>query len=290
MKSHGKMRWIEKTPDHLMHTDKIRTHFPDAPIIRIRRDPRDVALSLVNVPWGPETFLEALTYFFKYQDVVDDFFTVDHNSYTVRYEDLVSSPESELQNICEFLQESFEPSMLDTKQAAADVKIANESWKEKTAEQVDKSRANAWTTILTAEQKRQADAIIGGYTDERDALAKTLPIFIRIAGYTYTTDRNGCDLLSRMIQDSNVRFWPATADERPLGTVFIGDPGSGEWLGYGSQWERLRSALAISGTIVKHRLRGHPYAWPWMADADWSNHGFCSTLIAIAVGGNKDII
>ena len=40
----GKMRWAEKTPDHLMTLHRLRQSFPDAPVVRIIRDPRDVAL------------------------------------------------------------------------------------------------------------------------------------------------------------------------------------------------------------------------------------------------------
>ena len=285
MEEQGQMRWIEKTPDHLLHVDTIRTLFPDAPIIRIRRDPRDVALSLLNVPWGPDTFLEALIYCHRYHNIFNEFFHVDRNSYSVHYEALLSSPERELLNICDFLREPFEPSMLDTQQAAKHVQRTNEEpWKAKVAEKVDKSRAHAWRHVLTAEQKRQADALIGGYTEERDALARTLPAFVRISGYTHRTDRAALEVIDRMLQAATYRFWPACADERPVGTFFIGNPGSGEWLGYGSRWERLRNALAIAGQIAQLRICGHPFAWPYVGETDRSNQGFCSLLISVAVG------
>jgi hypothetical protein len=289
MKRHGKARWIEKTPGHIMCTDKIRELFPTAPIIQIRRDPRDVSLSLLNVPWGPGTFLEALIYCYAHHSN-DDFFNRDHNSCTVRYEDLLSSPESELQKVCDLLDEPFEPSMLDTKQAAALIDSGNDSWMKKAGEHIDKSRAHAWRRILTAEQKRQADALIGGDTDEADALSQTLPSFIEVKGFATTTDHPGLALLSRIIQESNVRFWPVSADERSIGTLFIGDPGSGEWLGHGNRWQRLRNALAISAKIVKYRICGHPYAWPWLASADWSSLGYSSKLITIALGRKRDLV
>ncbi|MFO7537303.1 MAG: sulfotransferase, partial [Chloroflexota bacterium] len=58
----GKQRWVEKTPDHIEYLPLIRTHFPDSPIIYIVRDPRDVALSLMKVPWGATSLLEGLFY------------------------------------------------------------------------------------------------------------------------------------------------------------------------------------------------------------------------------------
>jgi hypothetical protein len=48
----GKARWVEKTPNHLLYLEEIRRYYPSAFILRIVRDPRDVALSLTGVPFG----------------------------------------------------------------------------------------------------------------------------------------------------------------------------------------------------------------------------------------------
>lgn len=287
MTRNGKQRWIEKTPGHIAHTDKIRQHFPNSAIIMICRDPRDVALSLMNVPWGLNTFLGALTYCYELHKN-DEFFGRDNRSFIVHYEDLVASPEKKLQEICAFLHEPFEPTMLDTSRTAAQINRADDSWMKKAGEKVDSSRAHIWKNVLTPEQKRQADAIMGNYSDEREALAKTLPIFMRLSGFASagspTIDNRGLEVLEKMIRESNVRFWPMHADERPSGTLFIGNPESKELLGYSSKWGRLRNSLVIAGKIVKYRSCGHAYAWPWMADARWDSLGFCSKLIAIALG------
>src|SRR5262249_35614363 len=57
----GKRRWVEKTPKHLVHASMIRRYYPHSPIIRIVRDPRDLALSLMSVPFGTNTFLGGLS-------------------------------------------------------------------------------------------------------------------------------------------------------------------------------------------------------------------------------------
>ena len=51
----GKARWVEKTPRHLLMTDTLRAHWPDAYIVRIVRDPRDVALSLTRMPFAKDS-------------------------------------------------------------------------------------------------------------------------------------------------------------------------------------------------------------------------------------------
>src|SRR4051794_14011535 len=43
----GKPRWAEKTPGNIAHADRIWKAWPDAQIIHIIRDPRDVFASLV---------------------------------------------------------------------------------------------------------------------------------------------------------------------------------------------------------------------------------------------------
>lgn len=49
----------ERTPDHVRTLDLVRDIYPDAAVVHIIRDGRDVARSLVSQPWGPETYREA---------------------------------------------------------------------------------------------------------------------------------------------------------------------------------------------------------------------------------------
>ena len=93
MTAQGKRRWVEKTPDHLRHVQAIRQHFPDALIVRVVRDPRDVALSLMKVPWGVELVSRGPPVLGP--DGRPPAATVlagDPRCHTVRFEDLVSEP------------------------------------------------------------------------------------------------------------------------------------------------------------------------------------------------------
>jgi hypothetical protein len=49
----------ERTPDHVRNLDLVRDIYPDAAVVHIIRDGRDVARSLVSQPWGPQTYREA---------------------------------------------------------------------------------------------------------------------------------------------------------------------------------------------------------------------------------------
>ena len=48
----GKPRWVEKSTDHLVRTTEIRAAWPDAPIIRIVRDPRTCPFAARNPLWA----------------------------------------------------------------------------------------------------------------------------------------------------------------------------------------------------------------------------------------------
>ncbi|RMD61655.1 MAG: sulfotransferase, partial [Planctomycetota bacterium] len=48
----GKPRLGEKTPGHHKHVERILELFPQAKIIHIHRDPRDVVASIVKLRWG----------------------------------------------------------------------------------------------------------------------------------------------------------------------------------------------------------------------------------------------
>src|SRR4051794_18165389 len=50
---HGKPGWADKTPYYIGHIDELRRVFPEARIVNLVRDGRDVALSLLRVPFGP---------------------------------------------------------------------------------------------------------------------------------------------------------------------------------------------------------------------------------------------
>jgi|GEM_PF-2639637 hypothetical protein len=49
----------ERTPDHVRHLELIGDVYPDAAVVHIIRDGRDVARSLVSQPWGPADHAEA---------------------------------------------------------------------------------------------------------------------------------------------------------------------------------------------------------------------------------------
>jgi hypothetical protein len=258
MTRHGKQRWVEKTPTHLIYTREIRRCYPDAPIIRIIRDPRDVALSLLNVPWGPSTFAAACLHWQFFDERSARFFETDRNTRTVRFEDLVQHPEEELRKLCDFIGEEFEPGMMDTSESVTHVNPTRITWKQKAGQQLDPSRIGVWQRETTVEQQSQAEALIGdrlryyGYA--------TIFKFIRYINIINLGILAHFPVLADHLLDGDTRFWKTHFREAPRMRVFLGDPCTDGWIG-GYRSARLAKVLHVAGCAAGALVTGIPLIW-----------------------------
>jgi hypothetical protein len=229
MKRQGKQRWVEKTPTHLIYLREIRRHYPDAPVIRIIRDPRDVALSLLNVPWGPPGFAAAILHWRHFDELSASFFETDHKSVTVRFEDVVTNPEDELQKLCQFIGEEFEPGMMDTSQSIAHLNPTKIPWKQNAGRQIDTSRIAIWQRETSPDQQSQAEAIAGDRVKAyRYATSFQFTRYLHI--FNLGNLSNFPNLIESFL-DGNTRFWQADPPEKPQMRFFLGDPYQIGWFG-----------------------------------------------------------
>ena len=106
----GKGRWGDKTPAHAQHLGAIAAEFPDARFVHVVRDPRGVVASLARMPWA--TSSHGLNAFFCAQQVkaVARF---AGDVCTVRLEDLVAEPETELRRVLDHVRADWDPAVLD---------------------------------------------------------------------------------------------------------------------------------------------------------------------------------
>ena len=111
---HGKTRWGDKS-DYLDRMFQIRELYPNAKFIHIIRDGRDVANSVMKMTWGPNNIIQAADWWSSYVRLCYSMGRMLSSTdyMEVRYEDLVSSSESELRRICEFIELDFEETMLE---------------------------------------------------------------------------------------------------------------------------------------------------------------------------------
>lgn len=131
----GKMRWLEKTPQHVFLIDDILHSVPNALFIEIVRDPRDILASKKK----RKQTIRTASYFQGEQKrvqilerVYDPFWETlewrmalragqlarlkhPDKVYSIRYEDLVAEPDSTISGVCDFLDMEFTPDMLDVR-------------------------------------------------------------------------------------------------------------------------------------------------------------------------------
>lgn len=111
--SRGKPRYGDKTPAYVLNIARLARLFPESRFIHIIRDGRDVALSILDRPWGPSTMEEAA---FRWRQAIrrgrSEGGRLGEDRYReVRYEDLVRDAEGVLRPLCAFADLEFDPSM-----------------------------------------------------------------------------------------------------------------------------------------------------------------------------------
>lgn len=111
----GKTRFGDKTPDHVLVLDRLAPLFPEAVFIHLIRDGRDVALSLLQMPWGPTTVEDAAAFWRLRVEAgrrMGD--RLGPGRYLeVRYDDLVADPAATLRRVTGLVNLPFDPGMLD---------------------------------------------------------------------------------------------------------------------------------------------------------------------------------
>ena len=104
----NKHRWVEKTPMHVQVIDRIFERFPDAKVVFMIRDGRDVTVSMRKRYGGFEQGLKRWLDDNRCGlDWVDD-----DRVMMVKYEDLVRDYAQVMPHICEFIGESFEEGLI----------------------------------------------------------------------------------------------------------------------------------------------------------------------------------
>lgn len=106
---------IDHTPSNLIHFDRINQIVPNAKLIHIFRDPRDVVCSYKTKDWGNTSVLENVIWvkdvYSRWNDLKQD---LDSKTFLeVKFESLIENSKGELTRICDFLDIPFEDSFLD---------------------------------------------------------------------------------------------------------------------------------------------------------------------------------
>src|SRR5687767_8625456 len=109
----GKARWGDKTPAYIGHVDQLAAIWPDARFVVLVRDGRDVALSVMGVPFGPNNaWAAARSWATAIRQGREAAKRYPGRVLELRYEDLVSDPATWLVTTCNFLGLDYKDDML----------------------------------------------------------------------------------------------------------------------------------------------------------------------------------
>jgi len=143
----------EKTPEHTGQLPRIRRMFPDAKILVLYRDGRDVASSLSRMPWGSPNLYVNFVVWLYYQRVLSEERRAGRpNTYFARYEDIVADPEGEFAGILDFLGADYEPRVAEGHGNREGVPARELAWKRRALQPITTQRIGAFRRELTDDQ------------------------------------------------------------------------------------------------------------------------------------------
>jgi Sulfotransferase family len=109
----GKSRWADKSPDYALMLDYIDALYPDAQILHVVRDPRDV-IDAWRRFYGLKSVGRAARAWVRYVRAAHEFAArqPDDKVMEMRYEDLVGNPEPTLRTLFSWLGEPWDDGVL----------------------------------------------------------------------------------------------------------------------------------------------------------------------------------
>ncbi len=111
--SHGKTCWVEKTPAHINHMDRIFKYYPESKVLLLIRDGRDVSISLCK-RWGD--FERSVRCWVQNNKAGEPYWT-HPQVMKLYYEQLVSDFENQIKVACDFIGETCDSMLLSFAQA-----------------------------------------------------------------------------------------------------------------------------------------------------------------------------
>lgn len=109
---------VDKTPDHALWTDTVRSLFPKAKFVHLVRDPRDVTASLLaagsswGARWAPSTAYAAAWSWCEHVQGAREAREHASTYRELRYEDLYAAPEEEFEALLEWLKLDITPGLV----------------------------------------------------------------------------------------------------------------------------------------------------------------------------------
>lgn len=170
------LKWGIKAPVLIASLDRIHRTCPQAKIVHVVRDGRDVYLSYKRVhdtsaiKFGPKSVVENALYWVDGLRRVAEFTQScpDCTVYELTYNDILESPTSTLQQLCDFLEIEYKPSMHENfndfeRNKKVAPKVFRESIHKKLHSGLDSKNTQKYLTAMTPWQLFQFELIAAPY-------------------------------------------------------------------------------------------------------------------------------
>jgi hypothetical protein len=164
----GKSVYGDKTPVFVSHVRTLAGLFPEAVFVHLLRDGRDVALSIVDVAWGPDSLDQAALYW--RQQVRRGLRAARSlgpaRYHAVRYEDLLEAPAAELEKLCGFLGLDYAEQMLSYASSADRLLAGLPNPQEHGGLRSTPAPRRNWRDKLSAEDRQVFELLAGDVLSE----------------------------------------------------------------------------------------------------------------------------
>ena len=160
-------RWADCTPDHLLYLDRIKETIPDALVLHVIRDGRDVALSMAKqawirpLSWGKTENLQAAALYWDW--IVNkgresgEELGADYTE--VRFEDLIGNPKTTLAALSLFLEHELDYDRIQ-RVGIGSVSEPNSSFRTE-LQAGNFSPVARWKSALSSDELAVLEALVG---------------------------------------------------------------------------------------------------------------------------------
>jgi hypothetical protein len=164
----GVERWAECTPDHILYLDRIKQTLPDALVIHIIRDGRDVALSMERqgyprqFPWDRSRRRMAAGLYWEWmvREGRKGGAHLGPNYMEVHFEDLISNPRDQLARVGEFIGQDLDFDEI-RRVGIGSVSEPNTSFQEESSKS-GFSPIGRWKKFYSDQEIAQFEQLVGG--------------------------------------------------------------------------------------------------------------------------------
>lgn len=177
----GVRRWAEKTPDHILSLAEIKRLIPDALIVHIIRDGRDVALSLANFgriqPYIYARGSPLLSFGVYWKWLVQKGRTtgrqIGSDYYELHYESLIGAPRETLSKLGEFIGHDLDYDRIDEVRVGS-LSRPNSSF-EKSSSVTDFNPVERWIKQFPPDKLASFESMVGDCLEENGYSLATSP-------------------------------------------------------------------------------------------------------------------